>query len=213
MDHVKQYRPPACAHCCADLATGELTASVINHWVHELQEIRPVFTDHQCLDVRCAMRGRMTRGLMTRGRMTRGRMTRGRMTRGRMTRGRMTRGRMTRGRMTRGLMTCGLLPAGVPTGHYGPTVQAMTGLLPGEHEQRVRQTSTVMTEALHVPMSTGMVAKTQDQVSRALAPSFQEALAHVQRDDRAHADAPAARPGSRPMSGLSSRRCARNSGS
>lgn len=143
VDFVKQYRPPACAHCCADLATGELTGSVINHCVYELPEIRPVVTDHQCLDVRCA---------------------------------------------TCGLVTRGHLPAGVPTGQYGPTVQAMTGLLRGELKQSVRQTSTVMTEVLHVPMSTGMVAKTQDQVSRALAPSFQEALAHVQRDDRAHAD-------------------------
>ena len=143
VDHVEQYRPPACGHCCADLATGELTGSVINHWVYELPEIRPIVTDHQCLDVRCA---------------------------------------------TCGLVTRGDLLAGVPTGQYGPTVQAMTGLLRGELKQSVRQTRTVMTEVLHVPMSTGMVAKTQDQVSRALAPAFQEALAHVQRDDRAHAD-------------------------
>ena len=66
-------------------------------------------------------------------------------------------------------MTRAELPAGVPTGEYGPTVQAMTGLIRGELKQSVRQTSAVMTEVLHVPMSTGMVAKTQDQVSRALA--------------------------------------------
>ena len=33
VDHVKQDRPPACAHGCAALATGELTGSVINPWV------------------------------------------------------------------------------------------------------------------------------------------------------------------------------------
>ena len=143
VDHVEQYRPPTCEHCCADLAKGELTGSVVNHWVYELPEIRPIITDHQCLDVQCP---------------------------------------------TCGLVTRGELPAGVPTGQYGPTVQAMTGLIRGELKQSMRQTSAVMTEVLHVPMSTGMVAKTQDQVSRALAAPFAEALDHAQRDDRAHAD-------------------------
>jgi transposase len=143
VDHVRQYRPWTCGHCAADLANGELTGSVVNHWVYELPEIRPIITDHQCLDVRCS---------------------------------------------TCGLVTRGELPAGVPTGQYGPTVQAMTGLLRGELRQSVRQTSAVMTEVLHVPMSTGMVAKTQDQVSSALAAPYQEALEHAQRDDRAHAD-------------------------
>jgi transposase len=116
---------------------------VVNHWVYELPEIRPIVTDHQCLDVQCP---------------------------------------------TCGLVTRAELPAGVPTGQYGPSVQAMTGLIRGELKQSVRQTSAVMTEVLHVPMSTGMVAKAQDQVSRALAPAFEEALGHAQRDDRAHAD-------------------------
>lgn len=87
-----------------------------------------------------------------------------------------------------GLVTAAELPVGVPTGQYGPSVQAMTGMLRGELRQSVRQTSAVMTEVLHVPMSTGMVAKTQDQVSRALAVPFEEALAHAQDSDRAHAD-------------------------
>jgi transposase len=45
-----------------------------------------------------------------------------------------------------------------------------------------------MTQLMHVPMSTGMVAKAQDQVSRALAAPHAEALAEAQRSDRAHAD-------------------------
>jgi transposase len=143
VDHVVPYRPPTCEHCCADLAKGELTGSVVNHYVYELPVIRPTVTDHQCLDVQCPKCGLVTRAD---------------------------------------------LPAGVPTGQYGPTVQAMTGLIRGELKQSVRQTSAVMTELLHVPMSPGMVAKTQDLVSRALAPSHQEALAHAQRDDRPHAD-------------------------
>ncbi len=143
VDHVVPYRPTTCEHCCEDLAKGALTGSVVNHWVYELPEIRPVITDHQCLDVQCAKCGLVTRGA---------------------------------------------LPAGVPTGQYGPTVQAMTGLIRGELKQSVRQTSAVMTEVLHVPMSTGMVAKTQHLVSRALAAPFAEALDHAQRDDRAHAD-------------------------
>ena len=80
------------------------------------------------------------------------------------------------------------LPPEVPKGHYGPSVQAMTALLRGELRQSVRQTSGVMTNVLHVPMSTGMVAKTQDQVSRALKAPFEEVLAHVQQSNRVHAD-------------------------
>ena len=143
VDHVKQYRASTCKHCRADLAKGELTGSVVNHYVYELPEIRPIVTDHQCLDVQCP---------------------------------------------NCGLVTPAELPPGVPTGQYGPSVQAMTGLIRGELKQSVRQTSAVMTEVLHVPMSTGMVAKTQDQVSRALAQPFNEALEQAQRDDRAHAD-------------------------
>lgn len=87
-----------------------------------------------------------------------------------------------------GQVTCGELPADVPTGRYDPSVQAMTGLLRGELRQSMRQTSHVMTKVLHVPMSTGMVAKTQEQVSRALLGPFQEALAFAQACDRVHAD-------------------------
>lgn len=64
----------------------------------------------------------------------------------------------------------------------------MTALLRGEMRQSMRQTSAVMTNVLHVPMSPGMVAKTQDQVSRALEAPVNEALAYAQGHDRAHAD-------------------------
>jgi transposase len=88
---------------------------------------------------------------------------------------------------------CGLvsetrLPDTVPTGAYAPSVQAMVGLVRGELRQSVRQSSAVMTQLLHVPMSTGMVSKTQEQVSRALARPYDEALAYVQSSDRAYAD-------------------------
>ena len=143
VDGVKQYRPQTCKHCQADLAKCAPTGSVVNHYVYELPEIRPLVTDHQCLDVQCP---------------------------------------------DCGLVTSAELPASVPTGQYGPSVQAMTGLLRGELRQSVRQTSAVMTDVLHVPMSTGSVAKAQNQVSRALVAPYQEAHDHAQRDDRAHAD-------------------------
>ena len=87
-----------------------------------------------------------------------------------------------------GLVTEAKLPPTVPTGQYGPSVQAMTGLLRGELRQSMRQTSTVMTQVMHVPMSTGSVAKQQEQVSRALAAPHAEVLEHAQRSDRAYAD-------------------------
>ena len=143
VDHVKQHRPSRCQHCRASLAKGKPTGTVVNHYVYELPEIRPIVTEHQCLDVEC---------------------------------------------LECGQVTCGELPAGVPTGQYGPSVQAMTGLLRGDLRQSVRQTSHVMSKVLHVPMSTGTVAKTQEQVSRALAVPYQEALQLAQACDRVHAD-------------------------
>jgi transposase len=76
----------------------------------------------------------------------------------------------------------------VPKGQYDPSVQAMTGLLRGELRQSTRQVSTVMTNVLHVPMSTAMVSKTQEHVSQALAAPFKEALERAQAHDRPHAD-------------------------
>lgn len=143
VDHIKQYRPPRCKHCQADLAGGVDTGTCISHFVYELPEIRPIVTDHQCLDVQCPGCGKVTPAE---------------------------------------------LPSEVPKGQYGPTVQAMTALLRGNMRQPVRQTSEVMTQVLHVPMSTGMVAKTQDQVSRALQAAHDEALQHAHASDRVHAD-------------------------
>ena len=82
----------------------------------------------------------------------------------------------------------GGLPPGVPKGQYDPSVQAMAGLLRGELRQSVRQTSAVMTQVLHVPMSPAMVSKTQEQVSQALAVPFDEALKQAQGQDRKNAD-------------------------
>ena len=143
VDHVHQFRSAICPRCHADLARGQLTGTVINHYVYSLPPIRPEVHDYQCLDVQCA---------------------------------------------DCGLVTPASLPSWVPKGQYDPSVQAMTGLLRGELRQSMRQTSTVMTQVLHVPMSTGMVAKTQEQVSRALEAPYQEALAHAQKSNRVHAD-------------------------
>jgi transposase len=87
-----------------------------------------------------------------------------------------------------GLVSRTSLPDSVPKGHYDPSVQAMTGLLRGELRQSVRQTSAVMTDVMHVPMSPAMVAKTQDQVSQALALPHHEVVQHAQAQDRVHAD-------------------------
>jgi transposase len=143
VDHVKEHRAQRCTHCCASLLRGKPTGTVTSHYVYELPEIRPIVTENQCLDMRCA---------------------------------------------DCGLVTPAQLPADVPPGHYGPSVQAMVGLIRGELRQSMRQTSAVMSQLFHVPMSTGMVAKTQAQVSRVLEQPFQEALQHAQQSTLAHAD-------------------------
>jgi transposase len=143
VDKVIAYRASACDFCQAALPEVALTGAFESHYVYALPEIRPVVTDHRCLDALCPRCGKVTRAS---------------------------------------------LPPDVPTGQYDPSVQAMTGFVRGELKQSVRQTSAVMTNLMHVPMSTGMVAKTQHQVSQALAAPCAEALAYVQAHDRVHAD-------------------------
>jgi len=143
VDHVHPYRASTCDHCEAELTDGELTGSCENHYVYELPPFQPIVHDHQCLDVRCTLCGKISSAT---------------------------------------------LPPDVPRGAYDPSVQAMTALLRGELRQSIRQTSAVMTHVFHVPMSTGMVAKTQQQVSEALEAPFTEALEYAQAHDRVHAD-------------------------
>lgn len=116
---------------------------MINHYVYELPQIRPIIHDHQCREVRCPDCGHLTMAT---------------------------------------------LPDGIPTGAYDPSVQAMTGLIRGELQQSVRQTSAVMTNVLNVPMSPGMVSKTQEKVSVALAAPYEEARNQAQAQDRINAD-------------------------
>ena len=87
-----------------------------------------------------------------------------------------------------GRVTLAPVPPGVPKGQYDDSVQAMTGLLRWELRQSLRQTSAVMTQVLGVPMSPGMVAKTQQQVSQALAAPCAEARTYAQAQDRSNAD-------------------------
>jgi transposase len=52
----------------------------------------------------------------------------------------------------------------------------------------VRQTHDVLTKLFHVPMSTGMVCKSENRVSEALAPPHEEAKQYAKDYDRPHAD-------------------------
>jgi transposase len=87
-----------------------------------------------------------------------------------------------------GWVTVAVLPPGVPPGQYDESVQAMVGVLRGELKQSVRQSSAVMTQVLHVPLSTGMVSKLQKQVSEALGAPYDEAHRYAQAQERVNAD-------------------------
>lgn len=87
-----------------------------------------------------------------------------------------------------GLVTLATLPPEVPTGDYDASVHGMVGMIRGDLRQSVRQTSDVMTKLFHVPMSTGMVCKSTNQVSEALAPPHDEARQYAKEYDRPHAD-------------------------
>ena len=68
-----------------------------------------------------------------------------------------------------GATTRGGLPAGVPRGAFGPRLQATVGLLTGAYRLSKRQVRAILADLLGLSVSTGMVCKTERQVSEAIA--------------------------------------------
>src|SRR3954447_1419406 len=87
-----------------------------------------------------------------------------------------------------GEATCISWPAGVPSGTYGPRVQATVALCAGAYRLSKRTTHQVMEEVFGVPMSVGTISPLEQATTEALAASVEEARTYVHAQAVAHLD-------------------------
>jgi len=79
-------------------------------------------------------------------------------------------------------------PAGVPSGTYGPRVQATVALYTGAYRLSKRTTQHVMEEVFGVPMSVGTIGPLEQATTAAVAAPVEEARRYVHEPEVAHLD-------------------------
>jgi len=79
-------------------------------------------------------------------------------------------------------------PAGVPSGTYGPRVQATVALCTGAYRLSKRTTHQVMEEVFGVPMRVGTISPLEPATTEALAAPVEEARTYVHEQAVAHLD-------------------------
>jgi len=87
-------------------------------------------------------------------------------------------------------------PAGVPSGTYGPRVQATVALCTGAYRLSKRTTQQAMEEVFGVPMSVGTISPLEQATTAAVAAPVEEARTYVQEQAVAHLDETRWRQGS-----------------
>lgn len=79
-------------------------------------------------------------------------------------------------------------PEGVPSGTYGPRVQATVALCTGSYRLSKRTTQQVMEEVFGVPTSVGTISPLEQATTEALAAPVEEARTYVHAQEVAHLD-------------------------
>ena len=87
-----------------------------------------------------------------------------------------------------GHATKAALPEGVPARVFGPSVAATCSYLMGVHRLGKRGTAEALRDLFGLPISVGAVVDLQEDVSKALAAPYEEALAHAQAAPVKNAD-------------------------
>src|SRR3989475_8538037 len=87
-----------------------------------------------------------------------------------------------------GEVTRAVWPAGVPSGTYGPRVQATVALCTGAYRLSKRTTQQAMGEVFGVPMSVGTISHLEQATTAAVAAPVEEARTYVHEQDVAHLD-------------------------
>jgi hypothetical protein len=79
-------------------------------------------------------------------------------------------------------------PEGVPSGTYGPRVQATVALYTGAYRLSKRTTQQMMEEVFGVPMSVGTIGPLEQATTEAVAAPVEEARTYVQAQEGAYLD-------------------------
>jgi transposase len=87
-----------------------------------------------------------------------------------------------------GIFTRALLPPGVPTGNFGPRLQAMVSLCSGAYRMSKRQTEELIEDFFGVPISLGSIANLEQATSEAVATPVDEVARTIREGPVVHAD-------------------------
>src|SRR5438445_11672183 len=88
-------------------------------------------------------------------------------------------------------------PESVPSGTYGPRVQATVALCTGSYRLSKRTTGQVMDDLFGVPMSVGTISQSEKATTEVVAEPVEEARAYVQEQAVAHLDETSWRQGAK----------------
>ena len=87
-----------------------------------------------------------------------------------------------------GETTCGTLPPGVPTGAFGPYLQAVLAALAGAYRLSKRQIQQLVSDLFTLSISTGMVSKLERQSAIALEAPYNELATSVHESEVVNID-------------------------
>jgi transposase len=87
-----------------------------------------------------------------------------------------------------GVPTRAELPVGVPSGAFGPRLQAITALCTGAYHLSKRTTQRVLEDLFSLPLSVGTIANLEQATAEALAQPVEEARAYIQAQHTAYLD-------------------------
>jgi transposase len=88
----------------------------------------------------------------------------------------------------RGTTTCGTLPEGVPTGSFGPYLQAVLASLAGAYRLSKRQIQQLTSDLFGLSISTGMISKLERQSAQALEAPYNELATAVDQAEVVNVD-------------------------
>ena len=79
-------------------------------------------------------------------------------------------------------------PTGIPSGTYGPRVQATVALCTGSYRLSKRTTQQMMDDVFGVPLSVGTISRLEQATTKVVAEPVEEACTYVQAQEVAHLD-------------------------
>jgi transposase len=87
-----------------------------------------------------------------------------------------------------GISTRAVLPPGVPTGSFGPRLQALASVCSGAYRMSKRQIEELIEDFFGVPISLGSIANLEQATSEAIAAPVEEVACAIREEPVVHAD-------------------------